>query len=382
MKRVQEILFRNIWFLLPLFLLTACGDVHRSSSGASQVGSFRPNYARNFRVESFDGYKVVEMVNPWDTARLLHRYVLVDRDAELPDGLPEGELLRVPLQRVAVYSSVHCGMLEELDRADCIAGVCEPEYIALDFVQDGLKKGTIVNLGIAVSPDLERVVAAAPEAILVSPFENAGYGRIEKIGIPIVECADYMESTPLGRAEWIRLLGLFFGAESRADSLFDHTVTVYDSLRNLAAKAPIKPTVITERKYGAAWYVPGGNSYIGVLLRDAGADYLWHDDTQTGSVPLSFETVFERGQAADFWLFKYNAPNEMTYETLQSEYEPYRRFAAFEKRNIFVCNTGTVPYYEEMPLHPDRILRDLIRIFHPELLPEGKLRYYQKLKDE
>ena len=127
MKRVRKISFRNIWFLSLLSLLTACGDVHRSSSDVSRTDSFHPDYARNFRVESFDGYKVVEMVNPWDTARLLHRYVLVDRDAELPDGLPEGELLRVPLQRVAVYSSVHCGMLEELDRAECIAGVCEPE---------------------------------------------------------------------------------------------------------------------------------------------------------------------------------------------------------------------------------------------------------------
>ena len=381
MERVLKIWFRSCWLLLILFAVS-CGDGRQRTSESSGVDSFRTRYARNFRVESYDGYKVVEMVNPWDTARLLHRYVLVDRDAELPDHLPEGDVLRVPLQRVAVYSSVHCGMLEELGREGCIVGVCEPEYIALDFVQQGVGQGSIANLGSAASPDLERMVAAAPEAILVSPFEHAGYGRVEKMGIPIVECADYMESTPLGRTEWIRLMGLFFGAESKADSLFDHTEAVYDSLRNLAVSTSDRPTVITARKYGAARYVPGGNSYIGVLLRDAGADYLWHDDTQTGSVPLSFESVFERGQAADFWLFKYNAPHEMTYEMLQSEYEPYRRFAAFEKHNIFVCNTGTVPYYEEMPLHPDRVLRDLILIFHPELLPGETLRYYRKMKDE
>ena len=384
MKRVQEILFRNIWFLLPLFLLTACGDVHRSSSGASQVGSFRPNYARNFRVESFDGYKVVEMVNPWDTARLLHRYVLVDRDAELPDGLPEGELLRVPLQRVAVYSSVHCGLLEELGTADAIGGVCDLSYIRLPYILERYEKNTLTDAGSSMNPNIEQIIDMHPDGILLSPFENSGgYGAVEKLDIPLIECADYMENTALGRAEWMYFYGLLFGKETEADSLFTCIKQAYSTLSDSVKTSGLpRPSVICELKSTSAWYVPGGNSTTARLISDAGADYVFSYIPQSGAVSLSFETVLDKGRQADFWLIKYNQKVDKTYVGLASDYAPYTRFSAFAKHRIYGCNTAYVPFYEESPFHPELQLKDLIKIFHPDLLKDYKLRYYSPLKEE
>ena len=250
----------------------------------------------------------------------------------------------------------------------------------MSFVREGIERGTIADLGEASSPDLERMIALSPDALLVSPFENTGYGRVEKSGIPLLELADYMEAEPMGRVEWIRLLGLFFGRETEAEKLFRATESAYDSLRALAENVSERPTVISERKYGAVWYVAGGRSYMARLFRDAGADYLWADDPSAGSIPLSFEEVFEKGGAADYWLIKYNSAEPLTYDGLRRDYEPYRRFAAFENGRVYACHLGQSSYFEETPIHPDRLLRDLIGVFHPELLPGYELRYFKPLE--
>ena len=372
-------LIRSFFLFLSVILLGAgCGSGRKSGEGAGEA--FRIEYARHYRVEHFRDYTLVDVLSPWDSLRLLRRYVLVDRERPLPVGLPEGNIVRTPLQRVVVYSAVHCGMLDELGVGDRIVGVCEPRYIDLDFIRDGVARGAIADLGEASSPDVEKVIDLAPDIIIASPFKNVGYGRIEKTAIPIMECVDYMEVTPLGRAEWMRFMALFFDRGQRADSLFRQTAAAYDSLCRMTDTVGVRPTVLSEKKYGSAWYVPGGRSYIANLYRDAGADYIWADDPSTGSVPLAFETVFEKGQGADFWLIKYNAPQELTYAELQTEYETYRHFDAFKNRNIFVCNTGKTPYYEEMPMHPDRVLGDLIEIFHPGTIPGYRLRYFNRMR--
>ena len=145
------------------------------------------------------------------------------------------------------------------------------------------------------------------------------------------------------------------------------------------AETNTRPTVITELKFGSAWYVPGGKSTVARLLADAGADYLFADNGNSGSVPLSFETVFDKGQHADFWLIKYNQPVDKTYKELATDYAPYKNFEAWKQQHIYGCNTNKVNFYEESPFHPERLLKDLIKIFYPELLPEYELGYYSPL---
>jgi iron complex transport system substrate-binding protein len=348
-----------------------CGRVHPADS---------VRYADHFRIETHDGYILATVLNPWNGGKILQRYVLVSRTAALPDSLPEGVLIRTPLERTVSCGSVQCSFFREFGALPTLVGVCEPQYIQIPFVQEGVRQGSIANLGQAANPDREKILLIEPEALFTSPIEGCGYGQVVQSGIPFIECVDYMESSPLGRAEWIRFLALFFDRRAVSDSLFRETESRYHRLRGLVSDVSRRPSVLTETVYSGIWYVPGGQSYVARLFRDAGADYLWKEDTGAGSLGLSFETVLEKAEKADCWLIKYNSPNELTYGELAKSNPNYAFFDAFKQKRIYACNTGKVPYYEELPIHPDYVLKDLAWIFHPELLPEYQPKYYAELK--
>ena len=335
-------------------------------------------FAKGFQIETHAGYTLATVRNPWDDQLVLQRYVLVPKIDTLPDILPEGVLIRTPLSRIVSYGSVQCGFLSEFDALQTIVGVCEPQYINIPYVQNNVRNGKIIDLGQAANPDLEKIMLIEPEVLFTAPIENIGYGQTAKLKIPFIECVDYMEPTPLGRAEWIRFFALFFEKKEAADSLFRETVYRYNELVALSENIGKRPSVFAETVYSGVWYQPGGNSYIAQLFHDAGADYLWKEDTNTGSIGLTFESVLVKAEKADFWLIKHNNAFDMTYQKLVQEYSNYALFDAYKKRNIYFCNMGKVPYYEELPIHPDWILKDMVRIFHPELLPDYQLRYYKK----
>lgn len=361
--------------------MTACTFSGKRVASGEPLSTDSVRYARGFTIQRFDDYTQVEVRDPWDSVRLLRRYLLVDRTRPLPAGLPQGTVVRVPARDVVVYTSVHAAIIDQLGEAGRIIGVCEPRYMETPVIQEGLRTGRVADLGEATAPNVERMIEIGAELVIASPFENSGYGPVEKIGIPIIEGADYMESSPLGRTEWIRFYGLLFGQEKRADSLFRETERTYLSLKTLAADVAERPTVFSEKKYGSSWYMPAGDSYMARLYADAGADYVFKTLPGSGSTPLAFERVLEQAIHADYWLLKYNQSADLTYQGLRMEYTPYEHFDAFRDRRIYACNTGKVPYYEEFPLHPDYLLKDLIWIFHPELLPEYLPRYFRRMAE-
>lgn len=370
------------FFISTLFLLcfTLSCSVKQSSSEDQSFSSDTILYARGFTIQHFTDYTSVEVRDPWDSTRILQRYLLVDRGALMPGDLPKGTVVRTPVKNIVVYTSVHAAIIDQLGEADKVIGVCEPRYMDTPSIQEGLRAGKIADLGEATAPNIEKIIDIGAEIIIASPFQNAGYGPAEKLGIPIIEAADYMESLPLGRTEWIRFYGLLFGKEVMADSIFRETEGRYLELKELAKTVTNRPTVISEKKFGSSWYMPAGDSYVAHLYNDAGADYIFKDLPGAGSTPLAFETVLDKAIHADMWLIKYNQTNDMTYKDLRTEYTPYENFDAFKNRRIYTCNTGIVPYYEEFPIHPDYLLKDLVWVFHPELLPGYTPRYYRKIE--
>lgn len=379
MKKILLSAYIVTWVLL----LSACGGGSKTSSLQAEGDTVRMKYSSLLQIVKHADYTVVTIRNPWDTLKVLHTYLLADREKPLPEHLPEGTIVRTPLQKSVIYSSVHCSLWSELDELKGIGGVCGLEYIKLPQIQEGCRNGSIVNVGNSMNPDIERIIDLRPDAILFSPFENSGgYGRVGKLNIPIIECADYMETSALGRAEWMRLYGLLLGKEAQADSLFAGIEKEYLTLTQQVKSQNLKrPTVISEMKNSSAWYIPGGNSTMGRLYQDAGADYVFAYLSNSGSVPLAFETVFDRGGNADIWLIKYNQPQDKTYSELERDYAPYARFKAFQDRKVYGCNTNHVPFYEESPFHPELLLKDLIKIFHPELLPDYDLKYFSNLAE-
>lgn len=327
-----------------------------------------------------DGFTQVDVKNPWTEGKTLHTYILVPRNAELPDDLPEGTVVRTPIERALVHSSVHACAMRDLGKIDAVKGVCDAEYYKIPEITEGLTKGTVTNAGSSMQPNIEKILEMQPDAIIVSPYQNAGYGAVETLGIPIIECADYMENTPLGRAEWMKLFGALLGCEEAADSIFESTCSEYEAVRSQADAAATKPTIISEMVLSGVWFVPGGNSYMAKMFADAGGSYPWSDNNESGSLQLDFSQVLNKAKDADVWVLKSSAIN--TYDDLAKAYELNSEFDAFKNRRAWVCNTTTTNLFEEFPFHPERLLRDFFIILHPELAgAEAQTTYYKPLAE-
>ena len=369
-------------FWVTVLLLSACGGKSSTASGSEQGDTIPLHYSSNLSLIDYEDCIVAQLRNPWDTAKILHTYVLVDKNQPLPQELPQGTLVRTPLSKAVIYSSVHCSLLKDFGALNSIGGVCDLKYIKLPEIEEGCRNGTIADVGDGMNPNIEKIIDLHPDAILLSPFENSGgYGRVEKLNVPIIECADYMETSSLGRAEWMRFYGLLFGKKTEADAMFASIERNYKDLQELVKPISFAPSVMCDLKTSSTWYTPGGNSTIAKLYSDAGANYIFREDTHSGSLPYPFEVIFEKGQQTDFWLIRYNQPVDKTYGELEKEFAPYAGFRAFKERNIYGCNTNRVPFYEETPFHPDWLLKDLIKIFHPSLSEGYELRYYNKLAE-
>ena len=365
-----------------VLLLSACSGGSRTSSHSeTPVDTVKFSYAENIRILKFKDYTKVELRNPWDTLKTLHTYILTDRDNTNTGNLPEGTIVRTPLNNAIVYSSVHNSLLAETGAIKSIAGVCDIQYIKHPQIKEMYEGGFIADCGSSMSPDIEKIIDLNADAVLLSPFENSGgYGRKERIRITNIEFAGPMETYPLGRAEWMKFYGLLTGKEEETDSLFRKIEKQYLTLKHMTKDVHDRPTVITELKYSSAWYVPGGRSTMARMINDAGGDYIFSYTKESGSVPMSFETVLDKGQKADFWLIKYNQKQDKTYSELKNDYSPYTNFDAWKNKRIFGCNTSYVNFYEETPFHPETLLRDLIIIFHPEIMKNEKTQYYTELK--
>lgn len=426
--------------LLALLVLTACQGGKTTAGEAEEGDTLKMKYAKlltivkhgekgtaslnNDAEDAEYQYAEVNVANPWKAGTLLHRYILIPKGKEGDEMVARLALqrtsgmgcttdtVRTPVERSAVFIAPHCQLMYELGCQQAIRGVCDLDYINIPDVKKraALSRNTaarkassgnvsagkasvgnsIVDCGSSMAPDIERIIALKPEAILLSPFENSGgYGKLDKLHIPIIEAADYMESSPLGRAEWMKFYGMLFkkdgnapktalaaSCEPKADSLFAKIEKEYLKLKAEAAGYPKGLSILTERKTGNVWYVPGGQSTIGILLKDANARYIFEDDEHSGSLAMSPEQILAKGKQVDIWAFKYFGGAPLSQAQLLQEYDGYKALAAFNRGNIYQVDTSTVPYFELTSFHPELLLREFIILAHGERF--GKLKFYKK----
>ena len=468
---------RNIYIfgaLLALLVLTACQGGKTTAGEAEEGDTLKMKYAKLLTIVKYGEkgtassdkdaedaeyqYAEVNVANPWKAGTLLHRYILIPKGEEGDKTVTRLALqrtsgmgcttdtVRTPVERSAVFIAPHCQLMYELGCQQAIRGVCDLNYINIPDVRkraasagkassgnasfgnsssenassenassgNASAQNSIVDCGSSMAPDIERIIALKPEAILVSPFENSGgYGKLDKLHIPIIEAADYMESSPLGRAEWMKFYGMLFGkdknistavagkalttvvgkalttvagkaseatlpasCELKADSLFAKIEKEYLKLKAEAGKLPKGLSILTERKTGNVCYVPGGQSTIGILLKDANARYIFSDDKHSGSLPMSPEQILAKGSQVDVWAFKYFGGAPLSQVQLLQEYDGYKALAAFNRGNIYQVDTSTVPYFELTSFHPELLLREFIILAHGSRF--GKLKFYKK----
>lgn len=363
---------------VAIFLVACNGG---STTQVEVEGDTLTTHAQLLTIKDCGGYTLVDVENPWKEGALLKRYALVHRDSVMPKNLmAEAEVVRVPVKSALVYSSVHAGAFDELGSVDVVTGIVDAEYYKIPQIVEGVKNGTVVDAGNSMAPTIEKIVELSPEAILTSPFQNAGHGAIEKLGITIIECADYMETTPLGRAEWIKFLGLLVGKADVANAIYDEVVNKYNTLSAKVKGIENMPTVISEMLIDGVWFLPGGRSYMAQMFADAGAAYPWSEDESTGSLQLDFATVYDKAYNADYWIIKNYEPN-FSLASLESRYPLNKKFDAFSKGGVYVINTVETSFFEDFPFHPEMLLQEYIQLFHPETFEgERNFKYLRQVK--
>ena len=360
--------------IVLLLLCLGCGGQGRQRQADAPEGENLMTRAKLLHLsERGDGTFDVEIANPWDSTRPLQRLRLVPEgvNAEPVEGVTT---LQIPLRRSLVYSGVHTALITELGADSAIGGICDRAYITQPTLQQRLAEGTLTDCGNSSAPTTERIMALSPDAILLSPYENAtDHSTLARLGTVVVECADYMEPTPLGRAEWMRFYGLLYGRRAEADSLWEATREAYDRLSTIARGSSERPRVLLDRLYQGVWYLPGRASLWDVYLTDAGAENPVARLGEAAVLNLSAEQVIANAADADFWLIRYNQNTPLTREQLAAEHPVYSRIKAFGDGKVYGVNTSVTPIYEETPFHPQLLLAELVGLFHPSQVSQVSL---------
>jgi iron complex transport system substrate-binding protein len=354
-------------------------SIFKSASDSMFQSSIR--YAKGFDLYEIQGIKKLVIYHPELVDYVVATYYIVDSSVMRKHGFqPSGNTIVLPLANVAVFSATQLNAFERLGLLDQVKGVSEARYIKSEAVRKKLDNGEIVELATTSDYFIEKILSVNPSVIFYSPYKFTEQHPLENTGKHLVPFYDYFENEPLGRAEWIKFTATFFGTEDFAAELFREMESNYLKYRNLTKNLVDKPTVFSDKYFNGQWYVPGGKSYIAALFMDAGVDYIWKDDSHTGSFPLDYEVVYSKAHNADYWRIVGSYGDESTYEALAEENELYTNFKAFKDKHVIWCNAEATAYFEKSPLEPQWLLADMIFAFHPELLPHYTPKYYQILK--
>jgi iron complex transport system substrate-binding protein len=373
-------------FVLLFFsglLLFACGREKKNDS--PNVGSTWVKYAKGFRIVKEGHLTHVYVTYPYQGASSGYHYILTPRGGVVPAQPGDVQVIELPLlTKIVCTSTTHIPHLDYLGLTDKLAGFPTTDYVSSEKMRARIDSGKVADLGIDKGMNLETLYSLHPSLVMTYTMSSdlGQLKKIQELGIPVVVNAEYLEHDPLGRAEWIKFTSLFFGKEREADSIFTSIEREYNRVKALTASVSERPRVMSGVVYGDTWFTPGGKNYASVLLKDAGCTYLWADNTSNGWLELSFESVFQVARDADFWIGvgSFNA-----LEELKASEDRYSLFKPFQSGQVYNYNAkmgakGGNDFLELGYLRPDLIVKDLVKITHPDMLPEHELYFHRKLK--
>ena len=376
---------RPIVFILIL-LLASCKSDKASTNESETKSTLELSYAKGFQVAHFDGYSELIITTPWPGASRSFTYALVKNSTakeKLDQTLYDG-IITIPIKSIVVTSTTHLPALELLEESGSLVGFPGCDYISSPSIRNYIEQGFIKELGQNEALNTEVVLTLDPDILIGFGIDgvNKAFETISNGGIPIIYNGDWAEGSPLAKAEWLKFFGVLFDKEREADQLFSKIESDYLEAKNIAEKATSIPTVLSGAMHKDIWYLPQGTSPEGQFLRDANVNYLWKDSSGSGSHALSFESVFVTAQNADIWI---NPSYFTSYEQLKSNSELYTKFKAFRTKSIYSMSltkgeTGGVLYYELGSARPDLVLKDIIKICHPNLLEDYQTTFFKPLQ--
>ncbi|HTF30066.1 MAG TPA: ABC transporter substrate-binding protein, partial [Flavitalea sp.] len=377
--------FKKVRFvILSISLLVACEKpTSKQQSQASPSDSMEIKYAEGFKISTIGNAKLVEVTYPFQGAKSGYSYLLVPKGEQPPAHEAGTHVIFTPVESIVCTSTTHIPLLDYLGETEKLAGFPTTDYISSQKMRNRIAEGKVMELGVDTGLNLERLAVLKP-GVVMGYTMSSDYGqfkKIEALGIPVVINGEYLEEHPLGRAEWIKFMSLFFNKEKVADSVFSVIEKNYQQAKAALGNDTSRPTVLSGIVYGDAWFLPGGQNYAAKLFKDAGCRYLWEETQNNGYLELSFESVYEKAHDADLWI------GTGTYKSLSEIGEAdvrYTRFDAFRKKHVYNYDVrkgekGGNEFLELGYLRPDLILMDLVKISHPQLLPGHNLFFHRKL---
>lgn len=376
-------LLPKTFYVFSFFLLISCKKNETAEVAKLPIAQNSIEYASGLSIVKHEGFSIVTVTNPWPNANKNFTYILKEKNAEVPDSLQSYTTIKVPLETVVVTSTTNIPYLEMLDVENKLVGFPHTDYISSEKTRILIDKGAVKNVGQNEKLNIEQLIELAPDLIVTFGVDNNNpmLDNLKKSGLNVMIQADWMEQSPLGKAEWIKLYGALFGKEDKAKELFDKIVESYNQAKKLVAEKPATTSVLYGSMYEDVWYVAKGNSWVAQFMKDAKSNYLWADLKGTGSQGLSFEKVLDKAKTAHVWIV---SGSFLTLAELQKANPHYSEFDAFKNKSIYTLEskfgaTGGTIYYELSPSRPDLVLKDYIKIFHPDLLPSYEFTFASKL---
>lgn len=374
--------FCNTFILVfASFLLMQCKPENKSKIPVSHSNMVR--YASGFSLQNYEGYSVITVKNPWPKATKTYTYILQEKGGKIPDSLKQNLVIPVPVKTIVVTSTTHIPSLEMLDEVNSLVGFPHTDYISSEKVRARIDAGKVKELGNNQDLNTEVLLDLQPNVIIGYGIDNKNptLDNLEKSGMKILLNGDWNEETALGKAEWIKLFGALYGKQKEADKIFTKIEKDFLKTLKIAKLAQSTPTILAGDMFEDRWYLPKGTSWGSLLMKQANGNYLWKETSGTGSLSLSFETVFEKAKNADIWI---TSGQFSTLKEMTDRNPHYAKFDAFANKNVYTFTRkkgkkGGLLYYELAPNRPDLVLKDLVKVLHPELLAGYKPFFFEKL---
>ena len=365
-----------ILICLPLlFFITSCNrDANFDFSDQGYEKSLTINYATGLRIWKIsDGFRV-QVRNPQDTSEVLGTYLLSQNPDASPDSIPYTARVQIPVKNAALNSTTFVPFFSKINESNRIGGITYTDLIVNEDIKTLISAGEIVELTSGGELDYEKVLALNPDIFMAYRYGESNFERYIDKGIPVVMNMEYLETSPLGRAEWIKLVGCLTGKYDESVKIFERIEDEYTDLRELASKADSQPRVFTGMTYGSNWFAQGNKSYVAQYIRDANGIYSFEHIEGHGSKEVDIETVFQVIKDADYWGMV--ASGELSYQKILNTDKRFTQFASFKKGQIFACNTAEVDYFGDAVMEPEKILADMIAIIHTDLMPTHEFSYF------
>lgn len=376
-------IFPKMIFAAAFFILTGCKKNEKMEAVKTVNAKNSIEYASGLSIVKYEDYSVVTVSNPWPNADKDFKYILKEKEAKVPDSLQSYTSIQVPLESVVVTSTTNIPFLEMLEVENKLVGFPHTDYISSEKTRALIDKGSVKNVGQNEKLNIEQLIELAPNLIVTFGVDNNNpmLDNLKKSGLNVLIQGDWMEQSPLGKAEWIKLYGALFAKEDKAKELFDKIVESYNQALKLVKDKPATSKVLYGSMYEDVWYVAKGNSWVAQFMKDAQATYLWADLKGSGSEGLSFEKVLDKAKTANVWIA---SGSFKSLDELQKANPHYGEFDAFKNKSVYnfegkLGATGGTVYYELAPSRPDLVLKDYIKIFHPDLLASYEFTFASKL---